>query len=387
MRHNSFQKIYASYIAPNPEMDVLWMDLKSDPYGSVIKFWNGGTGAYELIASDASTMGKHIIYADGVELPVRSKINFEGFDVSDNQPIDLTTISVDKKEDIGVAQAIMDSHELEFAHSDIEHTNRAALNMVSGINTGDQDLSGLQSQIDEKLDSSDFESYALIANSALNNKVDKEAGYSLISDTDKIRLSSTSGVNTGDQDLSNLVEKIPGYSLVNDSEISKLAGLENYTHPDTHPASILDVVDVVDGSDGKFLNERGEMVEVSHETVTNKNSEASVQHVDTTVTKETLADNDKVALYDSETGKVVLSNALNDIAESEVIRQQAETIREANEGERITAEEQRILNEQARVAAGYLTSQEVSKIKKLTQAQYDTLNPKDSTTLYLIIQV
>ena len=27
MRHNSFQKIYASYIAPNPEMDVLWMDL------------------------------------------------------------------------------------------------------------------------------------------------------------------------------------------------------------------------------------------------------------------------------------------------------------------------------------------------------------------------
>ena len=37
------------------------------------------------------------------------------------------------------------------------------------------------------------------------------------------------------------------------------------------------------------------------------------QYVDTTVTKETLDEADKVALYDSVTGKVVLSNALNDI--------------------------------------------------------------------------
>lgn len=73
--------------------------------------------------------------------------------------------------------------------------------------------------------------------------------------------------------------------------------------------------------------------------------------------------------------------------QNETTRQQAEITREANEGERITAEDQRIINEQARVAAGYLTSQEVSKIKRLTQAQYDALNPKDNETLYLIIQV
>ena len=96
-------------------------------------------------------------------------------------------------------------------------------------------------------------------------------------------------------------------------EREKLAGLENYTHPATHPASILDVVDAVYGSADKFLNERGEMVEVSHENLTDKNSETAVQHVDTTVTKNTLSENDKVALYDSVTGKVVLSNALNDI--------------------------------------------------------------------------
>lgn len=50
-----------------------------------------------------------------------------------------------------------------------------------------------------------------------------------------------------------------------------------------------------------------------HSATTDKNSETAFQHVDTTVTKETLAENDKVVLYDSETGKVVLSNALNDI--------------------------------------------------------------------------
>ena len=154
MRHNSFQKIYASYIAPNPEMDVLWMDLKSDPYGSAIKFWNGATGTYELISSDASTSGKHVIYADGVELPIRSKLSFNGFDVSESQPADLITISADKKEDLGVAQSIMDLHELEFDHDRIDHQNRDALDMVSGINTGDQDLSWVQESSSNLLNTS-----------------------------------------------------------------------------------------------------------------------------------------------------------------------------------------------------------------------------------------
>ena len=52
------------------------------------------------------------------------------------------------------------------------------------------------------------------------------------------------------------------------------AGIEenanNYTHPETHPSSILDVVDVVNGAANKFLNERGEMVAVAHESLTEK---------------------------------------------------------------------------------------------------------------------
>ena len=100
-------------------------------------------------------------------------------------------------------------------------------------------------------------------------------------------------------------------------EREKLAGIEenanDYTHPETHPASILDVVDVVNGDASKFLNERGEMVAVAHENLTDKNSEPAFQHIDTTTTKTTLDEADKVALYDSVTGKVVLSNVLGDI--------------------------------------------------------------------------
>lgn len=56
-----------------------------------------------------------------------------------------------------------------------------------------------------------------------------------------------------------------------------------------------------------------EDLEFSHANLTDKNSEAAFQHVDTTTVKESLAEADKVALWDSATGKVVLSNALNNI--------------------------------------------------------------------------
>lgn len=99
---------------------------------------------------------------------------------------------------------------------------------------------------------------------------------------DKDRLSNTSGVNTGDQDLSGLVGKINGHSLVSDTEIDKLAG-----YPEL------------------------ENLEFLHEKLTDKNSEAAFQHVDTTVTKNTLDEADKVALFDSVTGKVILTPKSN----------------------------------------------------------------------------
>ena len=87
-----------------------------------------------------------------------------------------------------------------------------------------------------------------------------------------------------DDGLALKVDKVEGSSLVPDTEINKLAEYPEF-----------------------------EDLGFSHENLTDKNSEATFQHVDTTVTKATLDEADKVALYDSLTGKVVLSNALNDI--------------------------------------------------------------------------
>lgn len=63
----------------------------------------------------------------------------------------------------------------------------------------------------------------LNTNAELAAKVDKVAGRSLVPDEDIITLQNTSGINTGDQDLSGLVEKKANHSLVPDLEIEKLA--------------------------------------------------------------------------------------------------------------------------------------------------------------------
>ena len=71
------------------------------------------------------------------------------------------------KEDIGVASGLVTTHESTYAHADIAHTNRTALDAVSGTNTGDETTSTIKT---------------------------------------KLGITTLSGSNTGDQDLS-------GYSL------------------------------------------------------------------------------------------------------------------------------------------------------------------------------
>jgi len=72
-------------------------------------------------------------------------------------------------------------------------------------------------------------------------------------------------------------------------------------------------VDVANGSTDKFFNEQGDFKTpiISHSGVTDKNSETAFQHIDTTTIKETLVEDDKVAIYDSVTGKVVLTDKTN----------------------------------------------------------------------------
>jgi hypothetical protein len=43
MTNRAFTKIYASTIAPDPKMNIIWMDLSENPYGKILKYWNGQT--------------------------------------------------------------------------------------------------------------------------------------------------------------------------------------------------------------------------------------------------------------------------------------------------------------------------------------------------------
>jgi len=71
------------------------------------------------------------------------------------------------------------------------------LNNLSGVNTGDQDLTGLAT--------------TSAVTTALNLKVDKETGKGLstndYTNADSVKVSNLSGTNTGDQDLSGLATK------------------------------------------------------------------------------------------------------------------------------------------------------------------------------------
>ena len=45
MNNKTFTKTYASTTAPDPQMHAYWTDLTADPYGSVVKYWDGTTYA------------------------------------------------------------------------------------------------------------------------------------------------------------------------------------------------------------------------------------------------------------------------------------------------------------------------------------------------------
>ena len=92
-----------------------------------------------------------------------------------------------------------------------------------------------------------------------------------------------------DYRLSLKVDKEDGKSLVDDTEIDKIAD-----YPELDP---------INGDVNKFLNERGEMVEVSHENLTDKNSETAFQHVDSEE-KQKIADAATVAYVNEVLGDI-----------------------------------------------------------------------------------
>ena len=97
----------------------------------------------------------------------------------------------------------------------------------------------------------------------------------------------------------------------------KVNGIEenanNYEHPLQHSTKILSEVNSIAGNIDKYLNERGDFTKpiISHIDLTYKNDETTYQHIDTATTKQTLVADDKVAIYDSVTGNVVLTDKTN----------------------------------------------------------------------------
>ena len=72
-------------------------------------------------------------------------------------------------------------------------------------------------------------------------------------------------------------------------------------------------IDAEAGSTDKYLNEQGNFTNTitTHSEFLGKNAEADYQHIDTTISKQTLVEADKVPIYDSVAGKVVLTNKSN----------------------------------------------------------------------------
>jgi hypothetical protein len=131
--------------------------------------------------------------------------------------------------------------------NNLTDAEKTKLANTSGINTGDQDLSGKVDKVVGKSLIADTEISRLstlnnyddtnIKNDISNlqtNKVDKVDGKSLVNDIEIIRLSTVANYDdtTVKSDISNLqnnkVDKITGKSLIADTEISRLLTLSNY---------------------------------------------------------------------------------------------------------------------------------------------------------------
>jgi hypothetical protein len=131
----------------------------------------------------------------------------------------------------------------ELSTNDYTTAEKTKLAAISGTNTANQDLSALATTSATTI--------------ALNLKVDKVAGERLISVTEITTLSNQSGINTGDQDLSALattsattialnlkVDKVDGERLINANEITTLSKQSGINTGDQNLSALATVASV-----------------------------------------------------------------------------------------------------------------------------------------------
>ena len=172
--------------------------------------------------------------------------------------------------------------------ANITTTDITNLGNLSGINTGDQDLSGLSTIAN--------------VNTALGLKVDKEAGKALSTNDyttlEKSKLAAISGTNTGDQDLSGLattatvvtalnlkVDKEAGKALsTNDYttlEKSKLAAISGTNTGDQDLSGLATTATVVTALDLKVDKEAGKALSTNDYTTLEKSKLAAISGTNT----------------------------------------------------------------------------------------------------------
>jgi len=95
MIRNSNQRIFSSKYAPDPRLNILWMDLTADPDGSIVKYYDRDTSTYIAISgAGGEAGGGHIIYDSTSAKPQRSKLKFVNATVTDSFADDTTIVTI-----------------------------------------------------------------------------------------------------------------------------------------------------------------------------------------------------------------------------------------------------------------------------------------------------
>jgi hypothetical protein len=174
----------------------------------------GGGGGGNVVTGTASRAAQ---YGTDGELEA-SSISITELSYLDNVTSNVQT-QLDGKDALGTASGLMATHESSFVHANIAHSNRTALDAVSGVNTGDE----TQATIKTKLGAAASGIDGYLVGTDWNAFNSKEAGgtasglivthessfvHSNIAHSNRTALDAVSGVNTGDETQATIKTKL-----------------------------------------------------------------------------------------------------------------------------------------------------------------------------------
>ena len=180
--------------------------------------------------------------------------------------------------------------------------------VTTGANITVEDIGDLSNTLATLATKEELKSYVKTTemNTALENKVDKVAGKSLISDTEIARLASVDNYNdtaikadiakkadtiTVNAALEGKVDKVAGKSLIDDTEITRLASVENYDDAAIKAdiAKKADATAMSTALEGKVDKVEGKVLSSNDYTTAEKEKLAGLSNYDDTDIKASIA--------------------------------------------------------------------------------------------------